>query len=346
MANFTWFTTFPIFYHQSVSFLEKSQKFSFLGGYINKCFEFFNLFESFHIKAPQNDPQWWILPPKWLRFAQNGQFWSFCRFFHLFCQNEAQIDLEWPISPDSQLFPSFTTKASHFWRNLKNFCFQWGGVHWHIFWSSSTFLNHFTLKQLKMTHNGKFCQKSGLDWLKMANFGHFAGFSIFSPKMRLRLTLNGHLIHNFSHLLPPKCLIFGEISKIFIPLGGYISKFFWVFQLLRIISHQSGSKWPTMAILPPKWRGWAQNGQFWFNFNKNLNISVESWLIFRTGLVFLSWSKWVQGVLCYDQNWWKLKYLSRISTDLHQTFRTGLIFLNQSKWVQGVLYYNQKWWKL
>ena len=27
-----------------------------------------------------------------------------------------------------------------------------------------------------MTHNGKFCQKSGLDWVKMANFGHFAGF--------------------------------------------------------------------------------------------------------------------------------------------------------------------------
>ena len=155
MANFT---TFPIFCHQSISFLEKSQKFSFLGGYISNSFEF------------------------------------------------------------------------------------------------STFANYFTLKWLKMTHNGEF--------------------------------------------------------------------------------------------LPPKWRRWAQNGQFWFNFNKNLNISVESWPIFRTGLVFLSWSKWVQGVLCYDQNWWKLKYLSRISTDLHQTFRTRLIFLNQSKWVQGVLYYNQKWWKL
>ena len=58
-------------------------------------------------------------------------------------------------------------------------------------------------------------QKSGLDWLKMANFGHFAGFSIFSPKMRLRLTWNDqfHPIHNFSHLLPPKHLIFWEISK-------------------------------------------------------------------------------------------------------------------------------------
>ena len=37
----------------------------------------------------------------------------------------------------------------------------------------------------------------------------------------------------------------------------------------------------------------------------------------------------------------KLKYLSGILTDLHQTFRTGLIFLNQSIWVQGVLCYDQ-----
>ena len=90
------------------------------------------------------------------------------------------------------------------------------------FLSFSTFSNGFTLKWLKMTHNGQFCQKSGLDWLQTANFGHFAGFSIFSPKMRLRLTQNGqfHLIHNFSHLLPPKHLIFEEISKIFVPCRG------------------------------------------------------------------------------------------------------------------------------
>ena len=42
----------------------------------------------------------------------------------------------------------------------------------------------------------------------------------------------------------------------------------------------------------------------------------------------------------------KLKYLSGILTDLHQTFRTGLIFLSQSIWVQGVLCYDQNWWKL
>ena len=28
-----------------------------------------------------------------------------------------------------------------------------------------------------MTHIAKFSQKSGLDWLKMANSGHFGGFS-------------------------------------------------------------------------------------------------------------------------------------------------------------------------
>ena len=53
-----------------------------------------------------------------------------------------------------------------------------------------------------------------------------------------------------------------------------------------------------------------------------------------------------QRVLCYDQKWWKLKYLSRILTDLHWTFRTGLVFLSWSKWVQAVVCYDQNWWKL
>ena len=57
MTNFTRFTTFPIFYHQSISFLEKSQKFSFHGeGYISKCFQFFNFFKSFHTKVAQKWP--------------------------------------------------------------------------------------------------------------------------------------------------------------------------------------------------------------------------------------------------------------------------------------------------
>ena len=142
---------------------------------------FFNFFKLFHTEAAKNDPQLQILPKKWLRLAQNGQFESFCMFFHLFPQDEAQIDSEWPISPNSQLFPSFATKASHFWRNLKIFC-SWGRHTLAIFLSFSTVLNCFTLKHFKMTHNGKFCQKSGLDWLKMANFGHFACFSFFFPQ--------------------------------------------------------------------------------------------------------------------------------------------------------------------
>ena len=100
---------------------------------------------------------------------------------------------------------------------------------------------------LKMTHNGKFGQKSGLDWVKMANFG---GFSIFSPKMMLRLTQNGqfHLIHNISHLLPPKCLIFGEISKIFISRGGTSANFL---------------SFPTFSnCFTPMWLEMTHNGKF------------------------------------------------------------------------------------
>ena len=119
------------------------------------------------------------------------------------------------------------------------------------FLSFPTFSNCFTPMWLKMTHNGKFGQKSGLDWVKMAIFAYF---SMFSPKMRLRLTQNGqfHLIHNFSHLLPPKHLIFGEISKIFISGEGVHQQIFWVFQLFQIVSHQCGWKWPTMANLAKK----------------------------------------------------------------------------------------------
>ena len=54
--SITQFTTFPIFCHQSISFLEKSQKFSFLGGYIGKFFEFF--FQLFQIVSHQYGWKW------------------------------------------------------------------------------------------------------------------------------------------------------------------------------------------------------------------------------------------------------------------------------------------------
>ena len=74
--------------------------------------------------------------PMWQKITYNCKFGQksgldWVRMANLACfsifspQNEAEIDSEWSISPNSQLFPSFATKASHFWRNLKNFHF-WG----------------------------------------------------------------------------------------------------------------------------------------------------------------------------------------------------------------------------
>ena len=124
---------FPSFATKASHFWRNLKNFHFLGGglgYISKFFEFSNFFKSFHTNAAENDPQLQIWPKKWLRLSQNGHF---CIFFYLFPQNEAEIDSEWSISPDSQLFPSFATKAYHFWRNLKNFHFCGGGVHQQIF---------------------------------------------------------------------------------------------------------------------------------------------------------------------------------------------------------------------
>ena len=112
---------------------------------------------------------------KWLRLGQNIHF---CIFFYLFPQNEAEIDSEWSISPDSQLFPSFATKASHFWRNLKIFHF-WGGGTSANFLSFPTFSNHFTPMRLKMTHNGKFGQQK---WLRLSQNGHFCIFFYLFPQ--------------------------------------------------------------------------------------------------------------------------------------------------------------------
>ena len=135
-----------------------------------------------------------------------------------------------------------------------------GGCTLANFLSFPTFLNCFTSMWHKMTHNCKFDQESGFDWVKTANL---ACFSIFSPKMRLRLTQNGqfYLIHNFSRLLPPKRLIFGEISKIFISVGGTSANFlsFPTFSncftpMLLKMTHngkfgqKSGLDWVKMAI--------------------------------------------------------------------------------------------------
>ena len=139
--------------------------------------------------------------PMQLEMTHNGKFgqksgldWvktgHFCIFFYLFPQNEAEIDSEWSISPDSQLSPSFATTLIF-------------GEISKIFQSAV-----FTAMQLEI---GKFGQISGLHWVKMAIFIYF---SIFSHKMRLRLTQNGqfHLIHNFSHLLSPDSQLFPSFA--------------------------------------------------------------------------------------------------------------------------------------
>ena len=134
-----------------------------------KFFEFFNFFKSFHTEVAQNDPQWQILSKSgldWLKMANFGHFAG----FSIFCP-KIRLRLTWngQFHLIHNFSHPFTTKVSHFWRNLKNFC-SWGGTS-AIFWSFSTFSNHFTPKQLKMTHNGQFCHQSGLDELEMGNFG-------------------------------------------------------------------------------------------------------------------------------------------------------------------------------
>ena len=140
-----------------------------------------------------------------------------------------------------------------------------GGCTLAKFLSFPIFLNRFRPIWLKITHNCKFRQKSGLDWVKMAKFGYFARFSIFSPKMRLRLTRNGqfHPIHNCPHLLPPKCLIFGVIPKIFISLGGgYISNFCEFSNFFESFHSNMAQNHPQLQILLiKKWLRLRQNGQ-------------------------------------------------------------------------------------
>ena len=87
-----------------------------------------------------------LFPPKQLTITWNDQFRSIHKFsslifshqscskslrtanftrFTTFPAEAAQNDLELPISPDSQFF---STKAAHFWPNLKIFHFLRGGT--------------------------------------------------------------------------------------------------------------------------------------------------------------------------------------------------------------------------
>ena len=185
-----------------------------------------------------------LFPLKWLRMTRNGQFYLICNFSNLFPPKWLRMTRNGQFHPIHNFSHILPQKHLIFGEISKFFVPGSGGTLANFL----SFSNSFTPKQLKMTHNGEFYQKHGLDSLKMANFGHFAGFSIFSPKMRLRLTQNGqfHSIHNFFHLLPPKHLIFGEISKFFIPGGGYIGKFFEFFKCFELFhtkAAQNDTQW-------------------------------------------------------------------------------------------------------
>ena len=146
-------------------FGEISKIFVWGGGYIGKFFEFFKFFKSFYTKVAQNDTQWQIWPKKRLRLALNGQFWSFCRFSYLSPKMRLRLTRNGKfhlIHNFSHLLPP---KCHLIFGEISKIIVPGGGgggtsAKGLIF---SNFSNSFTPKRLKMTHNGKFCQKSGLD---------------------------------------------------------------------------------------------------------------------------------------------------------------------------------------
>ena len=121
------------------------------------------LFKSFPTEAAQNDPQWPILSLKWLRLTQNGQFWLICNFSHLFPPKVAQIDSEWSILADSQLFQSYSTKVVGFSQKFKIFVPGGGG-------KSDNFPRFATFPI--------FSQLSSSNSLAMANFAQLATLSL------------------------------------------------------------------------------------------------------------------------------------------------------------------------
>ena len=203
----------------------------------------------------QNDTQWPILPKKWFRLASNSQFWSFCRFFYLFPKMRLRLTQNGQCHPIHNFFHLLPPKHLIFGEISKILVPGWGGGYiGKIF----EFFNFFKLFHSEVAQNDTQWPILPKKWLRLAPnslFWSFCRFFYLFPKMRLKLTQNGqcHPIHNFSHLLPPKYLNFGEISKIFIPGGGgggYIGKIFEFFNFFESFHSdvaQNDTQWP---ILP------------------------------------------------------------------------------------------------
>ena len=136
-----------------------------------------------------------------------------------------------------------------------------------------------------MTHNVQLCHRSGLDWLKMAHFGKFSTFPIFSHKKQID---SEWPIFPYSHLFqsfPTKTSHFFPNFQIFISRGGgYIGQFSKIFQLFKSFPTEVAQNDQQLPILPPKWLRLSQNGQFWsiFNFSHKKQLRL-TW----NGEVFL-----------------------------------------------------------
>ena len=99
-----------------------------------------------------------------------SKFFEFFNFLDSFHTKLAKNDPQWQILPKKSVI---LAQNGQFWSLCRIF-----PIISHNSLSFLTFPIPFTSNWLKMTHNAKFSQKSGLDWLPMANSGHFAGFSL------------------------------------------------------------------------------------------------------------------------------------------------------------------------
>ena len=241
-----------------------------------ECYAMIKTDENLNISA-ESWLIWQILQKRWLRLAQNGQFWSFCRFFHLFPQNEAQIDSEWPISPDSQLFTSF--EASHFWEISKIFIpditmfsvFQLFQIFtpkrpkWPImalppkwlwapngsilvkFQQKLKYLSRILTDLQNIIFWAQNESKEAMLWSKLIN-------TLILRNDRSAPNLQNNCFQNESKEC---CAIQNNFSQQNLLIRTK------VFQLLQIISHWSGSKWPTMANFAQKsGLDWLQMANF------------------------------------------------------------------------------------
>ena len=198
---------------------------------------------------------------------------------------------------------------------------------------------------------------SGLDWLQMANFCHFAGFSIFSFRTWgsdwLELA-NLNLSHNFSHLLPPKHLILENLKILCFCRGVgvhwhiiWILKTFlnhfsaeaaqndWQWQILPKKWLRLGSKWPILVILqvfpsfPPKsgsdWPGMA-NFTWFTTFPIFYHQSVSFWRNLKN---FHSWG----GI--HQQMFWVFQLFKIISHQIDSKWPTMANFATKVAWMSS-----------